>query len=99
MKNRLFLALLVCCSIFTFGTRASDGATNRVPPPPEVLSQKVVTPDGVSIGIAEKNVALPQVFPSTVFSFSLNKQATKEKKQKKVARVILPILYITQNKR
>ena len=33
------------------------------------------------------------------FSFSLNKQATKEKKQKKVARVILPILYITQNKR
>lgn len=75
MKNRLFLALLVCCSIFTFGTRASDGATNRVPPPPEVLSQKVVTPDGVSIGIAEKNVALPQVFPSTVFSFSLNKKS------------------------
>lgn len=45
-------------------------------PPPEVLSQKIVTvSDGVSVGIAEKSITLPQVFPSAVFPFSLNKNS------------------------
>jgi hypothetical protein len=76
MRNRLFLALIVCFSVFALGAHASDSAINTLPPAPEVLSKQIVTTsDDVSVDITRKNVPHPTISASTIAPFYSNPQS------------------------